>query len=147
MPVNDAQHIEQIIARQGFYISTTAGVSMYPMIRDRRDTVIVTPCYGRLKKYDVPLYRRGDKYVLHRIIRVLPDSYVIRGDNCQYAEHGITDADIIGVLSGFYRDGKQINLDGTAYKAYIWLCRASYPFRWVYYCAKAAAQWVMRKVL
>ena len=31
----------------------------------------------RLKKYDVPLYRRGADYVLHRVVKVLPESYVI----------------------------------------------------------------------
>ena len=50
------------------YVSTTSGVSMYPMLRNRRDTIIVKPPTAPLKKYDVPLYRRGDDYVLHRII-------------------------------------------------------------------------------
>ena len=125
--------IEDVIAEQGMYVSTTFGVSMYPMLRDRRDTIVVSPCSGRLKKHDVPLYRRRDDYVLHRIIKVLPDSYVIRGDNCAYSEHGITDSDIVGVLTGFYRGDRYIDMHAFPYRLYVQLCRISYPLRFVYY--------------
>lgn len=137
--------IEEIIAKEGLYVSTTSGVSMYPMLRNRKDTVIVTPCRGRLKKYDVPLYKRGDKYVLHRIIKVLPDSYVIRGDNCMLSEHGITDRDIIGVLTGFYRGKKQVRMDGAAYKLYVRLCIATYPIRYIYCRLKQIARKLLQK--
>ena len=130
--------IEDVISAQGIYVCTTSGVSMYPMLRDRTDTAVISPCAGRLKKYDVPLYRRGDSYVLHRIIKVLPDSYIIRGDNCVYSERGITDKDIIGVLTGFYRGNKNINMNGIGYRTYIRLCRLSYPFRFIYYILKRA---------
>lgn len=140
-----ASKVEEIILQQGMYVSTTSGVSMYPMLRDRKDTVVVTPCSGRLRKYDVPLYRRGEQYVLHRIIKVLPDSYVIRGDNCMLSEHGITDGDIIGVLSGFYRGKRQVRMDGFAYRAYIRACILSYPIRYVYYRIKAVAAGIIRR--
>lgn len=32
------------------------------------------------------------------------ENYVICGDNCLYREYGVTDEDIVGVLTGFYRD-------------------------------------------
>lgn len=52
-------------------VSTTVGDSMEPMLRNRRDTIIIEPVHGRLKRYDLPLYRRPDgKYVLHRILHV-----------------------------------------------------------------------------
>ena len=92
---------------------------MYPMLRNRRDTIVVKPYEGRLKKYDVPLYKSGNNYVLHRIIEVLPDSYVIRGDNCINKEYGITDQDILGVLVAFHRDGKEVNMSGIGYRAYV----------------------------
>lgn len=131
--------LEDVISKQGVYVCTTSGVSMYPMLRDRTDTVVVSPCFGRLKKYDVPLYKRGDSYVLHRIIKVLPDSYIVRGDNCAYSERGITDEEIIGVLTGFYRGNKNINMNGWGYRSYIRLCCLSYPLRYVYYSLKRAA--------
>lgn len=125
----EQRRIEDVVAQDGIYVGTTSGVSMYPMLRDRRDTIIIQPCQGRLKKYDVPLYHRGEKYVLHRIVKVLPDSYVICGDNCIRKEYGISDQQIIGVLTGFYRDGKVIDMNGYGYRCYariwVWL----YPFR------------------
>ena len=101
-------HIEDVIRKNGVYVSTTAGVSMYPMLRNRRDTIMIKPVTGRLEKYDVPLYRRGKDYVLHRIVAVKPEGYVICGDNCMRKEYNITDQQIIGVLRGFYRDGKKL---------------------------------------
>ena len=74
-------HIEDILNERGFYISTTVGTSMYPMLRNRRDTVVIRPVTGKLKKYDIPLYRRGDDYVLHRIIGNSEQGYVICVDN------------------------------------------------------------------
>ena len=89
---------------------------MYPLLRDRRDNIVVRPCSGRLKKYDVPLYKRGNEYVLHRIIKVLPDGYVICGDNCINKEYNIKDENILGVLTEVYRNDKKINMDGLPYK-------------------------------
>ena len=125
--MNNAVTIEEAILNEGVYVSTTSGVSMYPMLRDRRDTIIVTPTKERLKKYDVALYRRGDSYVLHRVIKVLPDSYIIRGDNCIAKEYGITDAEILGKLSGFMRGDKEINMNCIAYKLYSRLICALHP--------------------
>ena len=114
----DRKTIEQVIASEGKYVCTTSGVSMKPLFADRRDTVIILPANGRLKKYDVPLYRRGDVYVLHRIIKVLPESYVICGDNCESYEYGISDGDIIGRLHAFYRKDKYYTVDNFFYKLY-----------------------------
>lgn len=114
----NGRKIEQVIKEEGKFVCTTSGVSMLPLFADRRDTVVILPPRGRLQKYDVPLYKRGEEYVLHRIIKVLPDSYIIRGDNCEAKEFGIRDEDIIGVLVEFYRKGKHYNVNHTAYRIY-----------------------------
>lgn len=117
--MNSGICIEDILEKDGAFVSTTVGSSMYPMLRDRRDTVVIRKYAGRLKKYDVPLYKRNGRYILHRIVKVLPDSYIIRGDNCRRKEYGITDQDIIGVLREFYRDDKKIDMEGIAYRLYV----------------------------
>ncbi len=124
--------IEESLCINGYYASTTAGTSMYPLLRHRRDNIVVRPCNGRLKKYDVPLYKVGEKYVLHRIIKVLPDGYVICGDNCINKEYNIKDENILGVLTEVYRNDKKINMDGLPYKIYVRMCRFFYPLRVVY---------------
>ena len=60
--------LEQELREGKTCVSTTVGDSMEPMLRNRKDTVIIKPVSGKLKRYDLPLYRRPDgKYVLHRI--------------------------------------------------------------------------------
>ncbi len=116
--MSEERNIEQVLVEEGKFVSTTVGISMKPLFFDRRDTIIVLPVNGRLKKYDVPLYKRGEDYVLHRIVKVLEDSYVICGDNCEAYEYGITDGQIIGVLSAFYRKNKYYTVDNLLYKIY-----------------------------
>lgn len=126
--------IEGVLASEGVFVSTSAGVSMWPMLRNRRDTIVVRPLASgeRLRRYDVPLYRRGGDYVLHRIVEVLPDEYVIRGDNCMQDER-VSDNRVIGVLSEFYRGDRHVSLDSPAYRAYVRIWCALHP---VWRCCK-----------
>lgn len=140
------QRIEEVLKEKNVYVSTTVGVSMYPMLRNRRDTIVIRPYEGRLKKYDVPLYKRGNDYVLHRIVKVLPDSYIICGDNCLNKEYGITDEQILGVLTEFYRDGTHIDMSSTGYRLYSRVWVMIYPVRTVLKKMRAAAGRVKRKL-
>ena len=72
--------IEEALESQGFYMSTTVGVSMFPLLRNRRDTILIRPVTEPLKKYDVPLYKRGNNYVLHRIVKITRDGYVMSAE-------------------------------------------------------------------
>ena len=115
---------EEIIAREGKLVYTNVGISMLPLLRQGRDLFIVEKRGPeRLKAGDVVLYRRPpDKYVLHRIVEVREKEYVILGDNCANREYGITDGDILGVMTGFVRDGKQHAVTERGYRLYTWLC-------------------------
>ena len=75
---------------------------MFPMLRNKKDTVIIKPLTGKLKKYDITLYRKRNLYVLHRIVKVTPGGYIICGDNFINLETDITDEQIIGKMEGFY---------------------------------------------
>lgn len=89
------------LEKHGKIIYTNVGDSMMPLIKQGRDVLIIEKNNGRLKKYDVPLYRRDSgQYVLHRILKVQESDYVICGDNRSRRETGITDRHIIGVLTG-----------------------------------------------
>lgn len=144
--MSNKKQIEDVLGEEGLFVSTTVGVSMFPMLRNRRDTIIVRPYEGRLKKYDVPLYKRGSDYILHRIIEVRPDSYVICGDNCIQKEYGITDEQILGVLTGFYRGSKLIDMDGFGYKLYVRVWCRLYPIRKIYSRMRSVAAKVWRKI-
>lgn len=110
--------IEKILADEGIYVSSVVGHSMEPMLCEGRDTVAIAPIVGRLKKYDVALYRVGEKYVLHRVVKVLPDSYVFCGDNCVALEYKIEDKDIVGRLEKVWQGEREIDLDSFGYRFY-----------------------------
>ena len=108
---------EEILKRDGRLVYTSVGDSMRPFIRSGEDLLVIEPVSGRLKKYDVPLYRRDSgKYVLHRILKVRDEDYVICGDNRWRRETGITDKHILGVLTAIVRDGKTIPTDDPDYR-------------------------------
>mgnify|MGYP003390930927 CR=1 FL=1 len=142
--MSSIKKIEDVLGEEGIFVSTMSGYSMYPMLRNRRDTIVVKTYEGRLKKFDVPLYKQGSRYILHRIIEVRPESYVIRGDNCEQKEYGITDEHILGVLVGFYRDDKQIDMNGWKYKLYVQLQYRLYGLRWIMRRARNLAAKVFR---
>lgn len=96
------------------------GKSMLPLIREGRDSVILSPLSGRLKKYDIPFYRRHDgTYVLHRVVGFDKGGYIMCGDNQFALEHGIGDADLIAVVTAIRRGGRLIKLDGPLYRTYV----------------------------
>ena len=102
-------------------VSTTVGDSMEPMLRNRKDTIIIEPVHGRLKRYDLPLYRRPDgKYVLHRILHVKKNGYVICGDNRWWKEN-VPDEWIVGVVTEFYRREEHIYITDRKYRQYVHL--------------------------
>lgn len=122
---------EDIIAREGHLVYTNVGTSMMPLLRQGRDLmVIIRKPEGRLKRYDIPLYRRDDgKYILHRILKVRTDDYVLCGDNQWRRETGISDRHIIGVLQAVVRDGKTIPVTDWKMKLYAHLWCDFFPVR------------------
>lgn len=111
---------EEQLEKDGVLIYTNVGDSMMPLLRQHKDIIIIKKTTGRLKKYDVPLYKRpSGQYVLHRILKVRKNDYVICGDNRWKLEYGITDQNIIGVLTGFIRDGKEISVTDKKYLFYV----------------------------
>ncbi len=119
---------EDLLEKDGRLVYKTKGTSMEPMLRQNRDLVIIEVPSSRLKKYDVALYRREDKYVLHRVIGAEDGYYRIRGDNT-YAVERIPFEDVIGVLTSFNRKGKMHAVTDRGYLLYARFWNAIYPLR------------------
>ena len=111
---------EECLEKYGTLTYRNVGVSMLPLLKQGRDIFTVRKKTSeRCRKYDVVLYRRPpDKYVLHRIIEVRDNDYVILGDNCINKEYGITDDDIIGIMTEFVHKGKAYTVNDIRYKIY-----------------------------
>ena len=114
---------EQELAKKGCLIYTTQGRSMRPFLHSQEDLVRIETFGDKTpQKYDAVLYRRkSGTYVLHRIVRVLPDSYVMCGDNCWKLEYGITRDQILGVLTCVIRKGEKIDVNSGSYRFKVWL--------------------------
>ncbi len=114
---------EEILSRDGRLVYTNVGTSMLPLLRQGRDLFIVQKRGPeRLKAGDVVLYRRPpNQYVLHRIVQVREKDYVLLGDNCVNREYGITDGDILGVMTGFVHNGKRHAVTDRGYRVYAFL--------------------------
>lgn len=111
--------IEEAV-KAGNFVIHSHGVSMWPMIRNGKDSIRIEPVEGRLKKNDIPLYKdRLGRYVVHRIIKVTDTGYVICGDGLYEREYDITDKNIIGRVEGFFRKEKYISCQSKGYKLYV----------------------------
>ena len=115
--VCEKRNIETALQTLGEYVSPTVGVSMLPMLKEGRDTVVIKPKTERLKPLDVALYKRGNEFVLHRVLETTANGYVIRGDNC-YENEIVEEDRVIGVLSAFYRKDEQIPVTDKKYLRY-----------------------------
>jgi len=116
---------EDFLEKNGEMTYSNVGISMLPLLKEGRDLFTVwKKGRKRCKKYDVVLYRRPpNSYVLHRIIEVRENDYVILGDNCLNKEYGITDDDIIGVMTSYVHNGKKHSVNELIYRIYslIWV--------------------------
>ncbi len=119
----NSMRYEEYLEQNGSMTYSNVGVSMMPLLKQGRDLFTVKKKgKQRCKKYDVVLYRRPPShYVLHRVIKVRAHDYVILGDNCTVREYGITDRDIIGVMTGYVHNGRKRTTDFWGYRLYSFL--------------------------
>lgn len=94
------------------------GISMLPMLHPGRDVVELSPLPEKLKKNDLPLYRRKDgSFVLHRIVKV-GETYTCVGDNQQNKEPGICREQMVALTTAFVRNGHRYSVDHPGYRLY-----------------------------
>lgn len=104
---------------------TVAGNSMQPLLAHDRDSVILSAHKGQLlKRGDVPLYRRATgEYVLHRIVRVKKNTYVLAGDAQRKTEQGVPAEAVLAQMTAFVRKGKAVSCANRRYRLFVavWL--------------------------
>ncbi len=112
--------IVEVLESGGEFELYPRGTSMLPLIVQGRDSVTLVKPNGRLLEDDIAFYKRkGGSFILHRVMSVEKDSYTMCGDNQLVLERGITDAQIIGVVSSLFVKGKKINVADKRYKSYV----------------------------
>jgi len=105
------------------------------MLYHRRDKVVLVKLNdGSLNKYDIALFTRPNgKYILHRIVAVSDNGYKFRGDNQYVSEYPVLPEQIVGVVTGFWRDDRFISSSSAGYQIYSRLWLAIYPLRWLFH--------------
>ena len=123
------------------------GTSMLPMLKQGRDSVILSPVTGCLRRGDLPLYqRKNGQYVLHRVISV-GEKYICCGDHQVEPEYGIEHEQIIAVVSSFTRKGKRVSVDAPGYRAYCCLWMAIRPLRCAWRKGKGLLKRIARRCM
>ena len=146
MLVTEVMKIEDVLAKEGKYVGPTVGVSMLPMLKQRRDTIVVLPKMERLKPLDVALYRRGKAYVLHRVLYPTDTGYIIRGDNC-YSDEDIAEDAVIGVLTEFFRKDKHYYCTDEKYLKYVKRRLKTYKFRRFFVILFSYCKAIVKRIL
>lgn len=138
--------VERELSEHGSFASVTKGISMRPLFRTCRDMIVVKPPVSPLKKYDIVLYRgSAGEYILHRIIKVKKDFYVIRGDNT-YSKEYVPHDRVIGILTSYNRKGKSGSPESLSFKLYSRLWHYIYPLRFVFVKFRTLLIRIYRKI-
>ena len=114
----DLEQLDQL-EKFGYYHSVPHGISMKPMIPNKEGIVEIHKLEGPAKRYDLVMYVRNEKQgVVHRVVKVREDDYIIIGDNCWQFEYVKKDT-VHGIVKKFYRHGKWYDVDNKWYRLYV----------------------------
>lgn len=124
------------------------GTSMLPMLRQGIDSVVIEKAPEKLKKYDLPLYRRENgQFVLHRVVGIRKSGYVMRGDNQYVNEYDVLHSQILAIVTGFYRGDSFVSIDNKTYIKYVKSHIFKRNFKILYMRARSFAKRIIKKIL
>lgn len=94
------------------------GQSMFPLLRNGKDIVVLHPCRKEdLRPMDVVLFRYRGIHVLHRILHREENRLLIQGDGSYVAREECTTDDVVGVVREVIRSsGKSISVDSWRWR-------------------------------
>ena len=91
------------------------GRSMWPTLKNEKQSVILLPKKERLKVMDIAFYeRKCGTLVLHRIVEVKENGYIFCGDSLKDREF-IEEDGVFAVVAGFYKGKKYISTDSEKF--------------------------------
>lgn len=141
--------IETYLKRFGTFTYRFSGVSMLPLLRQNRDDFTVRAVeHGEIPaKGDVILFKDElGRYILHRVIRVDGATVTTRGDNCRTVDRPIDSSRILGIMTGYMRNGREHAVTDTGYRLYSAIIRCSTPIRLAYKNARRLAGMALRRM-
>lgn len=123
--------IREVLASGGEFRLYPHGTSMFPLLRQGRDSVALRALHRPARAQDILFYQRRDgSYVLHRVRKVTPSGMILWGDNQTVLEYGVTEDRVIGYAARIFRDDNEVDCRSMKYRAYLWLWQFM-VLRWV----------------
>ena len=121
--------IEEVMRFNGKIRLTVTGMSMYPLLRNRLDSVLLKKA-NEIKKYDILLYTREDgSYVLHRAVKINENTVDIIGDGESRIEKDASKEKIIAFVEEIKRGKRIIKTNSLLYKLYCRVWTLLIPIR------------------
>ena len=105
------------LLKNGFLAFVPKGNSMWPTLKNGKQSVVLLPKKERLKVMDVAMYLRPDgTFVLHRVIELTDDGYVFVGDSMPLSlKETVKEEQVFGVLTGYYKKRRYITTEDGAF--------------------------------
>ena len=107
-------------------VSPVSG-SMRPLIRENRDYGLFQSLCRPPRRYDIVLYERDGRTLMHRVLHVNSAACEVRGDNAQECET-VPHDHIFAVMIGLYRDEVFVSCKSIRYQIFSRLIVAFHPF-------------------
>ncbi len=107
------------------------GNSMRPFLRNGDKVLLSSASSRRIKKGAIVLARSSMGIVLHRIVRVDANNCLLAGDAHSKQIEKASIADVIGIVVGAHRYGKEIRLNSLHKRFLSFLWRILRPLRGV----------------
>ena len=103
---------EDVLNKDNELFFTNVGYSMYPLIKEREDILHIVKT-DEFKKGDILLYKSNvDHYVLHRLLKIKKDKYILAGDYNYFKDQPIAKEQILGKLITIKKkDGRIFDLN------------------------------------
>ena len=140
-------NFEDVLDRYGELVYPNKGVSMLPLLREGRDLMVIAKRpEGRCKRLDAVLFKRDNgQYVLHRIVKVREQDYLLCGDN-QIVREAVREEQIIGVLNAVRRGDRTIHVTDWDYRLYVRVWTLLFPLRDAWFRLRGLAGKVKRRL-
>ena len=127
--------ITEKLNNEGKVIFTPRGSSMKPILNGE-ESVVIEKISRKLKKNDLPFIhiKNTNFFMIHRVIKVEKNGfYITCGDNMITKEYNISDNDVLGIVTGYYKNGKLKTFNSFDYKIYCFYINLIRPLRTFYH--------------
>lgn len=122
----------EILEQGGHAWITVTGMSMYPFLREDKDSVELSKAsFSSIKKGDIVLIKRLDGvFVLHRVCRKEKDCFYMVGDAQQWIEGPLAPEQIQAKVTRIKKNGRVIDCKNPILRLCVSIWMLVTPFRY-----------------